>query len=258
MLLRSRLALAGLLALGCRAPEPSTPDCESPPAQGEPPRVEAEALELLQPGCLARVPGTGRFACVRLSATPSEDGVQDLGGESMNDTLARVRERGAEIELDVIEVAPGVEEELWIAGIDPRLTGAAARQQREGIGMLLAARGFLRPLIGTLSLEVDAAALNDDPIVVEARSEVTGLVFRYECHLHEGDASFEYYATLAVVCAPGQAPRVILEQLGGPLARLSFSDDGRFGVISIEHQDGGEGYVDVTWLHHAFALDGVC
>jgi hypothetical protein len=29
-------------------------------------------------------------------------------------------------------------------------------------------------------------------------------------------------------------------------------------VISIEHQDGGEGYVDVSWLHRAFTLDGLC
>lgn len=249
MLLRRWLsALAGLVALGCR-----TPQSERPPAASD----SLATPELLQPGCLASAPGSGRFACVRLSATPTEGNQQDLGGESMDDTLARVQRLGAELEIDVVEVAPGVEENLWIAGIDPRLTGAAARQQREGIGMLLAARGFSRPLVGTLSLEAPDP-LTTDPIVVEARSELTGLLFRYECNVHEGDASFEYYATLSVVCANGEPPRVLLEQLGGPLARLSFSEDGRFGVISIEHQDGGEGYVDVTWMHHAFTLDGVC
>jgi hypothetical protein len=238
-------ALAGLLVLGCRASEPSVVE-EGPPA-----------IDLLQPGCVAWAPGSGRFACVRLRANPSPEGTQDLGGVSMSETLARVQRLGAELELDVVEVEPGVEEDVWIAAIDPRLTGAAAQAQREGIGKLLAARGFTGSLTGTVSLE-HPDAWTQDPVVVEARSEETGLSFRYECNIHEGDASFEFYATLAVVCGPSQAPRVVLERIGGPLARLSFSEDRRFGVISIEHQDGGEGYVDVTWVHHAFALDGLC
>lgn len=237
--------------LGCRASEPrsGTPDREAAP-------FEVEPHQLLHPGCVAWAPDTGRFACVQLSAVPTPDNEQDLGGESMDDTLARVQERGAELELAVIAVEPGVEDVL-IAEIDPRASDPAAREQRKDVARLLAKRGFSRPLVGTLSLEAPDA-LMADPVVVEARSELTSLLFRYECNLHEGDASFEYYATLSVLCAPGQTPKVILEGLGGPLARLSFSEDGRFGVISIEHQDGGEGYVDVTWTHRAFALDGLC
>jgi hypothetical protein len=60
----------------------------------------------------------------------------------------------------------------------------------------------------------------------EAYSELAGLTFRYAYDLHEGDASFEYHGTLEVRCGADSPPRVVLDDLGGPLLASASPREG--------------------------------
>jgi hypothetical protein len=246
---RRAFALLVLSLAECRAQSSASADPDRGPK-----------IDLSSPGCIAWSPRTSHFACVELVATPVPEGVQDLTSPSMAKTLELVLRTDASIALGIVDVGTQPHESgAWpqIAGIDLQLTGTAANAQLDGLRMLLGARGFDVPLVETLVLEpTDEEA--DGVGTSEARSELTGLEFRYGYDLHEGDASFEYTGTLTVRCNADSAPRVVFDDLGGPFARIGIADGGRWAVISVEHQDGGEGYVDVVWYHQAFALDQLC
>ncbi len=192
------------------------------------------------PHCFAYSPRLSSYACVHLYAKPAQDSSEDadVSSASMVETLAGVQAKGARIQLGVSFVsAHGRRNHDVIDTVspwrEPPPESVAKLRER------LRRRGYTEP-VGY------HAELPEDTWVDVGRVQL-----RYSVHLHEGDASFEYSGTLEIRCdrtAPAQTIDFDpYDDLGGPFAVVASAPGTSLHAVTVEHQDGGEGYVDLSW-----------
>jgi hypothetical protein len=189
------------------------------------------------PYCLAYSPRTASYACVSLHAAPTETSGEDLTSPSIAETMELVRRRGADVELGIDLVS--------IHGSRARVVLDTVPEEGVRAEPLDVVREEL--VRGGFTVPVTARAVLEPEVWVA----VGRVELRYSWRLHEGDASFEYHGTVELRCTPeGTVHELVLDHhsgIGGPFAVVSSAPGTTLHAITFEHQDGGEGWVDVRW-----------
>ncbi len=200
------------------------------------------------PYCFAYSKRLASYACTHLYANPTADSEQDLASESMFDTMTFVRGTRANVHLGVDLVSAFGAREVAVYRSHPFLSTTTVTVP-EARALLLES-GFVDPVPHQVVLEPDAwVSLRD-------------IHLRYHIDVHEGDASYEIRGTLELRCTPdGPAHPVDLDPrdgIGGPFAVASAADGTGLYAITVEHQDGGEGYTDVVWRSYILDAERWC
>ena len=150
----------------------------------------------------------------------------------MAETVTAALRRGAAVELGV-ELVSAHGRALRLVWGDlppPPVTLPELREE-------LTRRDYSAPIVLRKELPADAWV------------DVGSAQLRFSFDLHEGDASFEYRGKFEIRCEP-DAPAIEIpfdEDPGGPRAVVAAAADTPLVAVTIEHQDGGEGSVDVRW-----------
>ena len=215
--------------------------------------------------CFAYSTQEHRYACTLFEAVPSTGHPSDVASEEIATSFTHARDLSAELMLGVRLTGndlrcrdPSGEQSVLFVQFDEWHTGCDEQSvvTETALADILQDRGYNQPV--TRSSDLPAGEW-----VTFGEAEL-----RYSVELTEGSASFEYWGKLEIHCTSDGQPLDVFTDLladapdaphlGGPLARISTAEDTTFRALSIEFDDGGEGYVDVSWQHWVFDENAYC